>query len=124
MSDRLPRAFEIAAAPVAGAPGVAIRGEVDIAHGPELSEALDAAIRASDGAFVVDLTDVEFLDSTGLNALMRARALLGQTERDLAVVCPPGTVRRLFEVAGVEDLLVLFGSREEAAAALVSPDAG
>jgi hypothetical protein len=53
---------------------------------------------------------------------MRARALLGREERALAVVCPPGPVRRLFEVAGVIDLLFLYSSREEAAAALVPPD--
>ena len=53
--------------------------------------ALDAAIRDSSGAFVIDLCDVEFLDSSGLSVLMRARALLGREERALAVVCPPGS---------------------------------
>ena len=66
--------------------------------------------------------DVEFLDSSGLNVLLRARALLGREERALAVVCPPGPVRRLFEMSGVAELFFLYGSREEAAAALVPPD--
>ena len=38
------------------------------------------------------------------------------------VVCPPGPVRRLFEIAGVMDLLALFGSRDAAAEALVPAD--
>jgi len=63
--------------------------------------------------------DVEFVDSAGLSVLLRARAMLGREDRQLAVVCPPGPVRRLFEVAGIADLLILFGSREDAAAALV-----
>jgi hypothetical protein len=52
---------------------------------------------------------------------MRARALLGRDERALAVVCPPGPVRRLFEMVGVSDLLFLYDSREQALAALVPP---
>jgi hypothetical protein len=54
---------------------------------------------------------------------MRARALLGRDERALAIVCPPGAVRRLFEIAGVADLLFVYSSREEASDALVPPSA-
>ena len=85
---------------------------------PALSQALDSAIRDSDGAFVVDLCDVEFLDSSGVSALLRARALLGQDERHLLIVCPDRAARRIFAVAGITDLLVLFDSREQAGAAL------
>jgi anti-sigma B factor antagonist len=117
-----PGAFGIEDAELGGAPGVAIHGEVDLSAVPLLVEALDAAVRESAGAFVIDLCDVEFLDSSGLSALMRARAMLGREERPLAVVCPPGPLRRLFNVAGVADLFSLYASREEAAAALVPPD--
>ena len=121
MTDRPPQPFGVEESELGGAPGVAVRGEVDVSAVPALVEALDAAIRDSAGAFVIDLCDVEFLDSSGLSALVRARALLGREERALAVVCPPGPVRRLFEVAAVADLFHLYGSREEAAAALVPP---
>jgi anti-anti-sigma factor len=117
-----PRAFAVHDAPLRGAPGVAVQGEVDVAAVPMLVAALDDAIRDSTGAFVIDLCDVEFLDSSGLSSILRARALLGRDDRALAVVCPPGPVRRLFEVAAVADLLFLYDSREEAAAALVPAD--
>ena len=123
MTDRPPRVFEIAEQDLDGAPGVVVRGEVDVSSLPQLTEALDAAIRASEGAFVVDLTDLDFLDSSGLSALMRARALLGQADRQLAVVCPPGPVRRLFALAGVSDLLFLYETRADAREALVPPEA-
>jgi anti-sigma B factor antagonist len=120
--DRLtPRVFEIVARDLDGAPGVALAGEADLSCVPEMTAALDAAIRDSEGAFIVDLTDLEFLDSSGLSALLRARALLGQTERAMAVVCPPGPVLRLLTVSGVEELFVLFPSRADAATALVPP---
>jgi anti-sigma B factor antagonist len=116
--------LDLEPAQISGAPGIAVRGELDIATAPELEEALDAAIAGSVGAFVIDLCDVTFLDSTAVNVLMRTRALLGREDRALVVVCPPGPVRRLFELAGISDLFALFGSREEAARALVPAEPG
>ena len=119
MTDgRTPR-FGVERFDLHGTPGVAIRGEVDLSVVPHLVHALDGAIRDTWGSFVVDLCAADFLDSSGLSALLRARALLGRDERELVVVCPPGPVRRLFEMVGIDDLLILYDSREEAAAALV-----
>jgi anti-sigma B factor antagonist len=117
MTDR-PPGFEVERAPLAGAPGVLVRGEVDISSAPRLTAAVDDAIRESEGAFVVDLCDVSFLDSSGVNVLLRARALLGREERALLIICPPGPARRTFEIAGIADLLALFESRSDAAASL------
>jgi anti-anti-sigma factor len=114
----LPPAFDVEWAPLSGAPGVLVRGEVDINTVPLLTATLDEAIRRSTGAFVIDLCDVVLLGSTGVTALVRARAQLGREERELVVVCPPGPARRVFEVAGIEDLFALFDSREDAAASL------
>jgi anti-sigma B factor antagonist len=117
-----PHALRVVEADLDGAPGVALRGELDLAEVPGLEMALDEAIRTSRGAFVLDLTGVEFIDSSGLAVILRARALLAREDRALAIVCRPGPVRRLFDLAGVADLLFLFSSRAEAAAALVPPD--
>ena len=100
-------------------PGVALHGEVDLSVVPILDAALEHAIRETVGAFVVDLSDLDFIDSSGLHGLVRARDLLSREDRALAVVCPYGPVRRVFELAGFSDLFVLFGSREDAAAALL-----
>lgn len=98
-------------------PGVAVLGELDLATTPQLVERLEEAIRTTKGTFVVDLCDLAFLDSSGLHALLRARALLGREDRLLVVVCPPGSVRGLLQMAGVEDLFALYETREEAAMA-------
>ena len=114
--------LEIHPAPLGDVPGLALAGEIDIAVAEHLRVVLDEGIRESTGAYVVDLTDVEFLDSSGVSVFVRARALLGRDERDLVVICPPGPAHRIFEVAGILDLLVPFASRDEAAAALVPAD--
>ena len=111
--------MEIGHAPLTEPPGLAMHGDVDMATAPALDDALADAIRESDGAFVVDLSGVEFLDSSGLKLLLRARALLGREDRALAVVCPRGRVRRVFELSGVAELFTFCASREEAFAALV-----
>jgi anti-sigma B factor antagonist len=103
------------------APGLAVRGELDLAAAPELEAALEDAIRESAGAFVLDLTGVGFIDSSGLSVLLRARALLGREDRALAVVCPHGPVRRVFELSGVSEVFALYPTRSAAAAALVPP---
>ena len=114
--------FEVDDAGLGDAPGVAVHGEVDLSVVDALDDALGTAIRESVGAFIVDLSDLEFIESTGLQVLLRARGLLGREDRALAVVCPHGPVRRVFELSGLSELFALYESREEAAAALVPAD--
>ena len=119
MTNRARQRFEVDIAQLQNALGVAVRGEVDIAAVPAVELVLDGAIRDSAGAFVLDLCEVEFLDSSGLRVILRTRALLAREDRALAVVCPPGPVRRLFTETGIADLLFLYTSPAEAATALV-----
>jgi anti-sigma B factor antagonist len=113
------KTYEIQDAGLGDVPGVTIRGEIDIDAVDELDATFDSRIRTTTGAFVVDLSDATFLDSSGLAALNRARGLLGREDRQLVIVCRPGPVRRIFELTGTIELFVVYGSREEAAAALV-----
>jgi anti-sigma B factor antagonist len=113
-----PPVFEVKRVPLTGAPGVIVRGEVDINTAEELAAALEEAIQEGGGAFVLDLGEVDFLDSSGVSAIMRTRAVLGRQDRTLAVVCPPGPPRRALEVSGVADVLALYDSRDDVAASL------
>jgi anti-sigma B factor antagonist len=110
--------IDLRSAAVGAASGLTVRGEVDAATAPLLEEALDAAIRDSTGVFVLDLADVAFLDSGGLNVLLRARALLGREDRAIVLVCPRGPVRRVLELAGIADLFALYATRAEAETSL------
>jgi anti-sigma B factor antagonist len=103
---------------VGPAAGVAVRGEIEIATAPELTAALDEAIRTTSGPFVIDLTNVGFLDSSGITCLVRARALLGRDDRTLGLICPPGSTRRVLSLVGMDELVALYGSRDEVLHAL------
>src|SRR5947208_15234109 len=50
------------------------RGDLDLAATPELKESLGLALRSDASAVVVDLRGLDFLDSTGLKALVEAHA--------------------------------------------------
>ena len=121
MTDR-PPGFGIERAGLAGASGIVVSGEVDISTAPQLAGTLDDAIRESEGAFVVDLSGLDFLDSTGVSVFVRARALLGRDERPLLMICPPGPALRIFEVAGIADLFAFYETRDDVAAAHKADD--
>ena len=111
--------LEISSRPVGGAPCLALAGELDIADVPRLEQELDAAVADSAGAFLIDLTELDFLDSSGIRLLLRARALLGRADRAFALICPHGPVLRAIELTGVSDLFTIYASPEDAASDLV-----
>jgi anti-sigma B factor antagonist len=91
----------------------AVEGEIDIATKSRLQTVLDAVPRG-DAPLVLDLTDVTFMDSTGLSALLAIVRVAGESGRRLAIVCPEGPVRLILAVTGVEEDLPLYPTRAAA----------
>ena len=92
---------------------VAASGEIDMATVGGLRVELEQA--AASGAEVwVDLTDVGFIDSTGLSALVVAHRAMSDGPERFAVICPDGPARRALEVCGLGELLRVFDSRDAA----------
>jgi anti-anti-sigma factor len=88
------------------------RGEIDLATVQGLQDAFDAVVRAGANEVRLDLTEVEFMDSTGLSALVNGhRALCGR----LIVICPDGAPRRALEVSGLGELIRVCSSMTDAA---------
>ena len=94
---------------------LAARGEIDIATSPRLIALLNEAVTDTTGAVIVDLSAVEFMDSTGLALLIRAQRRLSRRGRGFAVVCPEGPVKRIFELTDMVEKLHVEPSRETAA---------
>ena len=96
---------------------VVVGGEIDLASADDVDGALQAAEAAGGGAVVLDLTGVEFIDSTGLRVVLASIRRLTEQARSLTVACPDGPVRRLFELTALTGQFALHDSR---AAALAS----
>lgn len=100
-------------------------GELDLATAPRLCARLDTARAQRVRRLVVDLTGVDFCDSTGLRALMGASTELRHAGGRLAVVLlPDGAVARLFDVAGIRESLPTFDTQGEAVASLAPAPRG
>ena len=84
-----------------GAPVVELIGEIDISNAEVLGASLDRLIDAEAKPLVVDLTRLEFMDSSGIAILLRAAARAGTIE----VRNPSNVVRRIIECTGLADVL-------------------
>lgn len=92
---------------------VAVSGELDVASGPALEQEL-AKAKASDAQLVIlDLRDLEFIDSTGLSILIKAHQQAEESGRRFAVVRGRAQVQRLLGLTGLEERLTLVDSPEE-----------
>lgn len=99
---------------------VGVSGELDQATVPELRSALDGALEQADAAVFIDLSDCEFIDSTGLSLLVEAQRRCAERDRGFAVCCARPEVARLLELTGIDSAIRLFATRDEAIASLDS----
>lgn len=94
---------------------IAPEGELDIASVGDFRAALSDAARAGDGAVIVDLSQVNFIDSSGLGALVELHSRLRRNGRRLAVVAPGGSAPAvLLGLAGLRDRLPISETRGSA----------
>ena len=110
--------FRVDAASHDGVHAVNVQGELDQATAPELRQILSQALESDDGPVFVDLSDCEFIDSTGLSLLIEVQRRLAEQDRGFAVCSPRTEVRRLLELTGIDAAVSLFDSRDDAIASL------
>jgi len=92
---------------------IAVRGELDLASSPALQEELDRVATSDAKLLIIDLRNLDFMDSTGLSVLVRAHQRTEEQGRQLAMVKGPQQVQRLLSLTGVADRLTLVDSPEE-----------
>jgi anti-sigma B factor antagonist len=99
--------------------------ELDLAAAVELCALVDAARRAGHKRLLLDLTRLEFCDSSGLRALIGAAEEVRASAGRMVVVRPvDGAVRRLFALTGADELLPLRSSVDDGLAALGAREGG
>jgi anti-anti-sigma factor len=92
---------------------VSLAGEHDLYTAPKVLKALRGVIAAGASITVVDLTETTFLDSTMLQVLLSARNELRDGGR-LLLVSDDATVKRVFEIAGIDRFFDFYPSRRAA----------
>jgi anti-sigma B factor antagonist len=84
---------------------VALQGQVDLATAPQLAQAVAGATKQGSDAVVVDLTDVDFLDSAGVRALVESAQAAATAGVAVTVTGASGWVARVLEITGVAEFL-------------------
>lgn len=88
-------------------PVLRVRGEVDIYTAPRLKEAVVAALEGDVTSLAFDLSEVEFLDSTGLQVLMSAKKRTAERGGDVYLLGVGGQVRRVFSLLSLDRIFQL-----------------
>jgi anti-sigma B factor antagonist len=93
-----------------------VAGEVDVATAPTLRERLVQLIADGNTRLTIDLTPVDFLDSTGLGVLVGTLKRIRQAEGELVLVIPQERIRRLFEITGLNKIFEIVDRVDDAKA--------
>lgn len=92
---------------------VAVRGELDLASSPTLEEELERVAELESSLVVIDLRELEFMDSTGLSALLKANQRAEQAGQRFGVINGPQQVQRLLSLTGVAERLTVVEALED-----------
>ena len=97
--------FQAVAEEIDGHLCVRFAGELDLATAPEAQEAVSRARRDHPGPLRLDLSGLTFLDSTGLRLVAELHTACRADGCALSIAPGPRSVQRVFEVAGVSEIL-------------------
>jgi anti-sigma B factor antagonist len=82
-----------------------LRGDLDMASAPGLAARLRQLCEGGTSELVLDLSQLEFIDSTGLNAILRSRAVCEEHLCELSLIPGRRPVQRVFELTRLLDRL-------------------
>lgn len=93
---------------------VATTGEIDLHTAPRLQADLAELIQDGSARLIVDLSGVEFCDSTGVNVLLAAMRRAHEQGGSLSLVSPQAAVRKVLGITGLDSVFPVRESVEEA----------
>jgi anti-anti-sigma factor len=102
---------------------ISVRGELDLGTAGDLESPLEEAIASGDALVLIDLSQCEFIDSTGIAMIVRAwqrldRSAQGDGSGRVVICSQNDQVRRVLEITGLELSIPIHSTRDEAIAAL------
>ncbi|HKF82126.1 MAG TPA: STAS domain-containing protein [Solirubrobacterales bacterium] len=116
-----PAPFEVKAGEFEqGVRTISVRGELDLSTAPELEGPLEQVLESGEGSVLIDLSQCEFIDSTGIALIVRAWQRLdsGNNGRTLVICSQNNQVRRVLEITGLELSIPVHLTRDDALAAM------
>ena len=104
--------------PREGVAVIALAGEVDVYTSPRVKQEIVNLLNSDVTRMVVDLTGVEYLDSTGLGVLIGGLKRARERDGDLKLICDNVRILRIFEITGLTKIFDIVPTEAEAVARL------
>jgi anti-sigma B factor antagonist len=92
-----------------GSPMLAVSGEIDLAVATRFAQALERVVDDANGTALIDMANVDFIDSSGIRELLQAKRNAELKHAELVLVAPSAQCRHVLEVSGA---LVEFKVRD------------
>jgi anti-sigma B factor antagonist len=96
---------------------VAVGGEIDVYTAPKLRDKITELVAGGAYDLVVDMQEVEFLDSTGLGVLVGGLKKVRAHNGSLQLVCNQDRLLKIFRITGLAKVFVIHDSADQALAA-------
>jgi anti-sigma B factor antagonist len=103
---------------------VEVSGEIDVYTAPKLREALLSLVDSGTYRLIVDMTAVEFLDSTGLGVLVGGLKRVRAHDGAIDLVVTQGRILRIFKITGLSKVFSIYDSLDGALANGGTPPGG
>lgn len=91
-----------------------VRGEVDLYTSPQLRDGITELLDQGTNRIVVDLSGIEFMDSTGLGVLVVGLKRAKERDGEFTLVCREGSVQKILSITGLDKVFSIHGSVTEA----------
>ena len=100
-----------------GAVIIAPEGDIDLARSPTLRTSLRQAQSGKPKSLVVDLSQVDYMDSSGVATLVEALQTARRNSTKMVLCCMKERVRSIFEIARLDSVFTIVDSRDQALSA-------
>ncbi len=97
------------------------QGEIDFATGPQLKDAITELLVAGEVDLVVDLLAVDFIESTGLGALIGGRRRAHALKGSLVLVCTEDQMLKIFRITGLDKVFQIHDTVDAAVGSTSAP---
>lgn len=98
---------------------VSVAGEIDVYTAPKLREQIVALVDEGHYHLIVDMSGVEFLDSTGLGVLVGGLKRVRAHDGSLSLVCNEERILKIFRITGLTKVFPIHSTVDEAVRAEV-----
>lgn len=92
-----------------------LTGEIDMSNATSVRQQIAESVTPDDDAVIIDMSELSFIDSAGLHAMIELGTVLDERRQHLLLCLPPNsTIRRAIEIIGLPHAVAVYSDRNEA----------